>query len=62
MGVEPEGYVLWDEDRGQYRCPFCDGRLLRVGDFAECLECEENFKRADTEGQQTHMDEWEEAS
>lgn len=47
-GVPPEGYELWDEEREQYRCPFCDGRLLRVGNVAECLECGESFKKRES--------------
>lgn len=53
-GVPPEGYELYDHDEGKYFCPFCDGRMLRVGNTAECTECGEKFKRR-TDGQQTTL-------
>lgn len=49
-GVEPELHQLWDEskgDEGQYRCSECDGRVLRVANTGECLECRAEFKRKD---------------
>ena len=45
MTAEPPGYELFDEETGKYWCPFCEGRLLRIGDYAECLKCGEAFSR-----------------
>lgn len=44
-GVPPEGYRLYDEETGKYWCPFCGSRILRVGDYAECTDCGERFRR-----------------
>ncbi|GAB3669507.1 hypothetical protein GCM10028856_17090 [Halopiger thermotolerans] len=43
--VPPENYELWDEDREELRCPFCDGRILRVGRYGECTDCGERFRK-----------------
>lgn len=45
-GVPPEDYELWDEEREQYRCPVCDERVLRIGDYAECTDCGRSFYRS----------------
>lgn len=44
--VPPENYTLWDDDREEYRCPFCDSRVLRIGDYAECTGCDKRFHRS----------------
>lgn len=41
-------YELWDENEGQYRCPFCDSRILRVGTYAECTDCGEQFRKTNS--------------
>ncbi|WP_160164238.1 hypothetical protein [Natrialba taiwanensis] len=43
--VPPEDYKLWDEEREELRCPFCDGRILRIGTYGECTDCGEGFKK-----------------
>lgn len=43
--VPPENYELWDEEREELRCPFCDGRILRIGTYGECTECGERFEK-----------------
>ena len=53
-GVPPENYELWDDEREQYRCPVCDSRVLRIGEYAECTDCGRSFYRSqDTDMQQT---------
>jgi len=44
--VAPENYSLWDDEEKEYRCPFCDSRMLRVGNYAECTDCGERFSRS----------------
>lgn len=48
--VPPENYELWDEEHEHLRCPFCDGRVLRVGTYGECTDCGERFRKQSTEG------------
>ncbi|WP_165874826.1 hypothetical protein [Natrarchaeobius oligotrophus] len=43
--VPPENYELWDEKREELRCPFCDGRILRIGNYGECTDCGERFRK-----------------
>lgn len=47
--VPPETYKLYDEESGEFTCPFCDGRVLRIADTGECLgECGSAFEREDS--------------
>lgn len=50
-GVPPDGYELYDEESGKYICPHCQSRLLRIGDYAECTNCGEQFRRKEEEWQ-----------
>lgn len=39
------GYDLYDEEEDKYLCPNCEEPMLKIADYAECVECGAEFKK-----------------